>query len=147
MWLWLAVVLAATLAALGHAERLRRRERERWRRAAEIAAAERARHARLSLEFAHYREQLEFVRERLDAFLDDPSGTPGVDLGDWPRRADAFATVLGPTSEAYHVLSAAYRGVNAVGHASDPERAQPVLSMVDEALAAVDEALTLVCNS
>ena len=132
------VALVSAVSAARYGER-RRRAQAMELRAAEAAARERR--ARLPAEFAHFREQLEFVRERLYTFLGDPCTEPGVDLDDWPRHADDFARVLGIDSEEYRALGAAYRGVTAVGHGLDAERAEPVLQALDLALDAVERAL------
>lgn len=149
MWGWLVAALLLVAFFILHAVSDRRlRSLDASRRAVAAAEdAERERLARLPLIFAHYRERLEFVRERLAEFLADPAREPGVDLDDWPRRAREFAQVLGPGSEAYHVLAAAYRGVTTVRHSGDPEQALPVLRMVDRALCAVDEAIDKVVGA
>jgi hypothetical protein len=147
VWGWLAATLLTVLLAARIVADRRRLAAERRQRAAEVALeAERDRLARLPVVFAHYRERLELVRERLAASLADPGREPGIELDDWPRRSRDFARVLGAGSESYRVLAAAYRGVASVGGSADPDRIEPVLQMVDRALAAVDEAIDKACS-
>lgn len=142
MWAWLgAAGLALYLVCRSLSDRRLQAAEERRRARLAVAEAERDRLARLPATFAHYRERLEFVRERLAATLAEPGAAPGADLDEWPRRAPDFADVLGPTSEGYHVLAAAYRGVAAVAVSNNPERTQSVLQTIDGALAAVGEAI------